>query len=70
VLDLSEALERSSLIQLDSTEPDTRLRMLNVIRRFVAERLAARPDVAEIGRRHADYYRAVAERADRPRNPG
>ena len=40
--------------------------MLNVIRRFVAERLAARPDAAEIGRRHADYYRALAERADRP----
>ena len=40
--------------------------MLNVIRRFVAERLAARPDVADIGRRHADYYRALAERADRP----
>jgi predicted ATPase len=66
VLDLSEALERSSLIQLDSTEPDPRLRMLNVIRRFVAERLAARPDYAEIGRRHADYYQALAERADRP----
>jgi predicted ATPase len=65
-LDLSEALERSSLIQLDSTELGPRLRMLNVIRRFVAERLAARPDVAKIGRRHADYYRALAERADRP----
>jgi predicted ATPase len=65
VLELSEALERSSLIQLDSPEPGPRLRMLNVIRRFVAERLAARPDVAEIGRRHADYYRALAERADR-----
>jgi predicted ATPase len=65
VLDLSEALARSSLIQLDSTEPG-RLRMLNIIRRFIAERLAARPDAAEIGRRHADYYRAVAERADRP----
>ena len=67
VLDLSEALERSSLIQLDSrSELDPRLRMLNIIRGFVAERLAARPDVAEIGRRHADYYRALAERADRP----
>jgi len=65
-LDLSEALERSSLIQLDSTERGPRLRMLNTIRRFVAERLAARPDAAEIGRRHADYYRALAERADRP----
>jgi predicted ATPase len=66
VLELSEALARSSLIQLDGTEPGPRLRMLNVIRRFVAERLAARPDAAEIGRRHADYYRALAERADRP----
>jgi tetratricopeptide (TPR) repeat protein len=65
VLELSEALERSSLIQLDSTEPGPRCRMLNTIRRFVAERLAARPDAAEIGRRHADYYRALAERADR-----
>jgi predicted ATPase len=65
-LELSEALERSSLIQLDSTEHGPRLRMLNIIRRFVAERLAARPDAAEIGRRHADYYRALAERADRP----
>jgi predicted ATPase len=66
VLDLSEALARSSLIQLDSTELGPRLRMLNVIRGFVAERLAARPDAAEIGRRHADYYRALTERADRP----
>jgi tetratricopeptide (TPR) repeat protein len=65
-LELSEALERSSLIQFDSTELGPRLRMLNVIRRFVAERLAARPDLAEIGRRHADYYAALAERADRP----
>ena len=28
--------------------------------------LAARPDVAQVGRRHADHYRALAERADRP----
>jgi predicted ATPase len=67
-LDLSEALVRCSLIQLGSTgsELDPRLRMLNVIRGFVAERLTARPDAAEIGRRHADYYRTLAERADRP----
>jgi predicted ATPase len=66
VLDLSEALERSSLIQLDSTAPGPRLRMPNIIRSFVAERLAARPDAADIGRRHADYHRALAEQADRP----
>jgi predicted ATPase len=32
----------------------------------VAERLGARADAAEVGRRHADHYRALAERADRP----
>jgi hypothetical protein len=33
--------------------------------------LAARPDAAEVGRRHAGYYRALAEQADRPlRSPG
>jgi len=40
--------------------------MLETIRQFVAERLAARPDAAGIRRRHAGYYRALAEQADRP----
>ena len=67
-LELSEALARHSLVQLDNTGTGLgpRLRMLETIRAFVAERLAARPDVAEVGRRHADYYRALAEQADRP----
>jgi tetratricopeptide (TPR) repeat protein len=33
---------------------------------FVAERLAARPDAAQIRGRHAGYYRALAGQADRP----
>jgi predicted ATPase len=65
-LELSEVLARHSLIYLDSAEPGPRSRMLETIRAFVAERLAARPDAAEIGRRHAGCYRALAERADRP----
>jgi len=65
-LELSEALARHSLIYLDSTGPGPRLRMLETIHAFVAEHLAARPDAVEIGRRHADYYRALAEQADRP----
>jgi hypothetical protein len=40
--------------------------MLETVREFMAERLAARPDAAEVGRRHAGYYRALAEQADRP----
>jgi predicted ATPase len=70
-LELSEALARHSLVYLDSTELGSRMRMLETVREFVAERLAARPDVAEVGRRHAGYYRALAEQADRPlRSPG
>ena len=65
-LDLTEALARHSLIHLDSTDRGPRSRMLETVRAFVAERLAARPDVVEIQRRHAEYYRALAEQADRP----
>src|SRR5215472_5498343 len=65
-LELSEALVRHSLVYADSTELGPRLRMLQTVREFVAERLAARPDAADVGRRHAGYYRALAEQADRP----
>ena len=65
-LDLTEALARHSLIYLDSAEAGPRPCMLETIRAFVAERLAARPDAAEVERRHASYYRALAEQADRP----
>ena len=65
-LALSEALARHSLIFLDRTDHGPRLRMLETVRAFVAERLAARPDLAQVGRRHADHYRGLAERADRP----
>jgi hypothetical protein len=40
--------------------------MLETVREFVAERLASQADVAQAGRRHADYYRALATQADRP----
>ena len=65
-LELSEALARHSLVYLDSTQLGPRTRMLETVREFVAERLAARPDAAGIGRRHAGFYRALAEQADRP----
>jgi predicted ATPase len=65
-LDLSEALTRHSLVKLDNTEVGPRCRILETIRSFVAEELAARPDAGEIARRHAEHYRALAERADLP----
>ena len=65
-LDLTEALARHSLIYLDPASDGPRPRMLETIRAFVAERLAARPDAAEVERRHAGYYRALAGQAERP----
>jgi predicted ATPase len=65
-LELSEELARHSLIYLDTSAPGPRSRMLETIRVFVAERLAARADAAEIERKHASYYRALVEQADQP----
>jgi predicted ATPase len=65
-LDLTEALVSHSLIYVDLTDHGPRSRMLETIRQFVAERLAARPDAGEIERRHADHYLVLAENADRP----
>ena len=48
-LELSEALARHSLVYLDSTELGPRLRMLETVREFVAERLAARPTPSRSG---------------------
>jgi predicted ATPase len=70
VLDLTEALARHSLITVDITDHGPRARVLETIRQFVAERLAARPDAGEIRRRHAHHYRALTERADRPLRAG
>jgi len=69
-LELSEALAQHSLISVDRG-PGARSRMLETIRAFAAEKLAARPDAAQIQRRHADYYRALAEQVDPAlRGPG
>ena len=65
-LELSEALAGHSLVYIDSTQLGPRLRMLETVRAFVAEQLAARPDADQVGRRHAGYYRALAEQADWP----
>ncbi|HEV2932870.1 MAG TPA: DUF4062 domain-containing protein, partial [Streptosporangiaceae bacterium] len=63
-LELTEALARHSLVQSYRTADGPRCRMLETVRVFVAERLAARPDIVEVQHRHADYYRTLAERAE------
>jgi predicted ATPase len=55
-LDLTEALARHSLVQLDRAEHGPRLRMLETIREFVAERLGARPGVTEVARRQSSGW--------------
>ena len=65
-LELLDALARHNLVQPDISSDTFRCRMLETVRAFVAERLTARPDAAEVERRHADYYSALAEQADRP----
>lgn len=64
-LELTEGLARHSLLYLEGTASGPRPRMLHTVRAFVAERLAARPDTDEVHRRHAEFYRALAEGADR-----
>jgi predicted ATPase len=64
-LEMTEALHQHSLVHVERTDLGPRPRMLETIRELVAERLAARPDVAEIHRRHAEYYRQLADLADR-----
>jgi len=63
-LELTESLAEHSLLHLEGTPEGPRTRMLHTVRAFAAERLAARPDVDEVRRRHAAYYRALAESAD------
>jgi len=63
-LELTEALARHSLIYLEVTASGPRSRMLETVREFVAERLAARPDAAAIRGRHADHYRTLVEQTD------
>jgi predicted ATPase/DNA-binding SARP family transcriptional activator len=65
-LSLLEALARHSLVYADDTGPEPRFRMMEAVREFTAERLAARSTAAEIRRRHARYYRELAEQADQP----
>lgn len=63
-LDVIDLLLSRSLIQLDRTELGPRWRMLDTICEFLSERLGSRPDAEEVRRRHAEHFRALAERAD------
>ena len=56
VLDLLEALVRKSLLTVDRSSGATRYSMLETIRQFAEEQLAATDDVSEVRAHHARYY--------------
>jgi tetratricopeptide (TPR) repeat protein len=65
-LDLLDSLAGHSLVSVDATVVGPRFRMLAAIREFAAERLAAGADLTDAERRHAEYFGALVENADRP----
>ena len=65
-LDLLDALAGHSLVNVDATDAGPRFRMLESIRELAAERLAASADLADVERRHAEYFGALVENADWP----
>ena len=65
-LDLLDSLAGHSLVSVDATDVGPRFRMLAAIRELGAERLAAGTDLADVERRHAEYFRALVEDADWP----
>ena len=65
-LDLLDVLSGHSLAALEVTDAGPRFRMLAAVQEFAAERLAARADLADVERRHAEYFGALVENADWP----
>ncbi|NUR31638.1 MAG: hypothetical protein HOV83_38335, partial [Catenulispora sp.] len=62
-------VERSLLVaEVDSTRPrELRYRMLEAIRQYAAEQLAADPDARAVHVRHARYFCELAERSEHER---
>jgi predicted ATPase len=65
-LDLLDALAGHSLVSVAATDAGPRFHMLASVRELAAERLAASADLADVERRHAEYFGALVENADWP----
>ena len=64
VLDLLAALVDHSLVVAEEHGGEPRSRMLETVRAYAAEQLAASGEAAALGRRHAAFFVTFAERAD------
>jgi predicted ATPase/class 3 adenylate cyclase len=63
LLDGLASLADKSLVRADEDAAEPRFSMLQVIREFALDKLAAGPDADAVRRRHAEYVMAFAERA-------
>ena len=65
ILDEIEGLVDKSLLAVEHRAGVTRFRMLDFVRQYAAERLTAAGEDIPLADRHRDYFRTLAERADR-----
>jgi predicted ATPase/class 3 adenylate cyclase/tetratricopeptide (TPR) repeat protein len=64
VLDILSSLIEKSLVMLDERDESARYRMLDTIRDYAGEKLAASGEAAETASRHCDHYFAMAKAAN------
>ena len=65
ILDGLGTLIDQSMVKRTGLDAEPRFSMLETIREFAVERLAASGEEAELRRRHAEYFRDLAEEAER-----
>ncbi|HKE79708.1 MAG TPA: BTAD domain-containing putative transcriptional regulator [Solirubrobacteraceae bacterium] len=68
-IDLLARLVEKSLVQVEATPDGHRYRLLETVRQDARERLAAAGEAAQMGAAHRAWYLAIAEAADRDRDP-
>jgi excisionase family DNA binding protein len=61
---IASLLDKSLLRRIDHSDSEPRFGMLDTIREFALDRLAASGEEEQTRRRHADYFLAVAERSE------
>ncbi|HKS30574.1 MAG TPA: protein kinase [Pyrinomonadaceae bacterium] len=65
VLDgMSSLVDKSLLLQKEQADGETRLRLLEVVREYAQEQLDESGEALEFKRRHADFFLALAEKAE------